>query len=489
MKRSIEPNTNLIFSLRDIGYSFETAIADVIDNSISAEAKNIEIYAPPTTPLMISIIDDGKGLNEDELVEALTLAFISSAESRDKNDLGRFGMGLKTATWSQCKRLTIVSSVDGKRCAATIDLDEISESNKWEAQFHSEESIDQIPTADKVKENGTLVLWEKLDRVEQSTDKASKSALTEKITDARNHLELVFHRFLTHEVGFPTVRISINGLDLKGFDPFASKEPSTQMTPDEVLSLGDAGDVVIRAYTLPHHSKLTKEKETYYAHTKGYLQSQGFYLYRQRRLIVWGSWFRLAKQHPSWNLSRIRIDIPNTMDELWSINIMKAHAQPPQEVKKRLRGLLDELGAPSQRIYRKRGYDQIQDEHFPVWIKTKAQGEISYSLDIKHPIITRFYDDLNTEQRTRFSTVLKLISSTLPLDTLFQDLGVSAENVSPSKVDEAAFLEILDAAYSGLSAEFNVNQIYDILYRKEPFRSNLEALKIFLKERGLDESK
>jgi hypothetical protein len=181
---------NFISSLRDVGYTFEIAVADILDNSISACAKNISIYAVHQPDLVFAMLDDGIGLVEEGVREAMRLAAKNPADERSANDLGRFGLGLKTASFSQCRNLTLVSKKDGRISARQWDLDVLTERNEWLLITPATDELESLPLFKELNslETGTLVVWRKVDRYEQD------SFITE-ISKLKKHLSLVFHRF------------------------------------------------------------------------------------------------------------------------------------------------------------------------------------------------------------------------------------------------------------------------------------------------------
>lgn len=475
MKRSIAPSTNLVLSLRDMGYTLDTALADVIDNSISSGATRVEIMAPPTSPLRVTITDNGHGITERDLLNALTLAYVSPDAVRLSADLGRYGMGMKTASWSQCKRLTIVSSIDNVRHGATIDLDDIRLHEQWTTEVLSNAEIDALPDAACLPTTGTMLIWEKLDRLVNESDEKATQDLASKLNQAAAHLELVFHRFMAHETGHPQIEIWLNGRQLQPYDPFSSKHPATQRLAEETIRLGAAGDVRVQAFTLPHHSKLSVEENTRQGGPDGYLKNQGFYLYREGRLILWGTWFRLTKHHPSLNLSRIRVDIPNTMDDEWHINILKASAQPPRKVRDRLKQIIDALGSPSRRIYSQRGYLQEQGGLYPVWLQRQSAGRISYELSDTHPLVSKFRAGLDPAQQRDFRALIQLIASAIPLDAITVSLSNAPGNVGGGAIDEDGLSATLDSIWErSRSVGMDADELLEALSVYEPFRSNIE---------------
>lgn len=270
----VEPRAAaLIESMRDIGYTLETALADIVDNSISAAASRVTVRVSPSGPLRIAIIDDGRGMSPEELIAAMRPGSSDPRAARAAGDLGRFGLGMKTASFSQCRRMTVVSRQGGRMAAAAWDLDRVAESDRWAVVMP--EDPESIPHVDELIGDGTLVLWEQVDRVvdDPSTD-AGRSEIDRRLDDAVRHLELVFHRFLAGESGLPKVEMDINGRALEPFDPFHSKHPATQRLPEDRIDVGGR-PVVITAFTLPHHNKVSPAEWSRYEGVGGYVRNQG----------------------------------------------------------------------------------------------------------------------------------------------------------------------------------------------------------------------
>lgn len=258
----------LIESLRDIGYSFNSALADIIDNSITAHAKNINVLAIPASTFYIGIVDDGDGLKRSELLEAMRLGSTDPRQERALNDLGRFGLGLKTASFSQCRKLTVVSRKNGATSAFGWDLDLVVKNNAWDVI--EIEDLDQVPFVEQIGENGTLVLWEKLDRLSgPSSANTSKKDYSRIISEAQDYLALVFHRYLAGERDIERITIRVNNLLIEPMDPFNSKNRATQSSPTEQICPG----VTMQAFTLPHRSHYESQQEyEYYGLSGGYLR-------------------------------------------------------------------------------------------------------------------------------------------------------------------------------------------------------------------------
>ncbi len=196
LKRIPPRASALIESLRDVGYSLQTAVADVIDNSLTAEAECIELLCNTDSenPEM-GILDDGRGMSEEELLEAMRPGTKSPLEARASSDLGRFGLGLKTASFSQCRRLTVVTRKDGLAACAVWDLDTVAEEDDWLAEFPEDLSI--VPWVERLADTGTLVVWQKLDRLLEDSSRAGQQDMMRQIDEAASHIGFVFHRFLS----------------------------------------------------------------------------------------------------------------------------------------------------------------------------------------------------------------------------------------------------------------------------------------------------
>ncbi|MDX5388403.1 MAG: ATP-binding protein [Alteromonadaceae bacterium] len=426
---------SLIEGHRDFGYSLETALADVIDNSISAGSTTIQLIANTAVeePSII-IADDGSGMSEAELVEAMRLGSKNPSDKRAVQDLGRFGLGLKSASFSQCRSLTVISSQNSKVSCARWDLDRVSQRNDWSLELLDDHSV--LPGLDLLPANGTVVVWEKLDRLigGYGDDRVKRvSHLNEEIGQAERHLRLVFHRFL--EGRNPRIRIFLNKRQLKPIDPMASGHPSTQKSPEEVLGLSK-GQVRIRCYTLPHHKKMTRDEWDETGGPEGHLKSQGLYIYRENRLIISGGWLGLARQTELTKLCRIAVDIPNTMDSDWKIDVKKASAQLPPQVRERLKKIVEHFVGTSKRTYRRRGQRLVDETAQPIWTRVQKDGQVIFRPNSDHPVFRAYADQLPDDLREGFYRCIKIVGSGLPIATLHAELVGNAESVVADHADE-----------------------------------------------------
>ena len=467
--------------MRAIGYSLSTALADLVDNCIVAGATNIQIFSTPdTADLKVGILDDGAGMTDDELLEAMRLGTRSPLEERAQSDLGRFGLGLKTASFSQCRVLTVVTRVKGTTAVARWNLDHIAESGKWQVQIP--DNLTSIPWVDLLGSSGTLVVWEQIDLGPDDVDSSKNSDdFVRQLDEARSHLELVFHRFLSGEPGRRKTKIEMNRRSLEPYDPFHSSHPATIAGPEERIQVANE-HVLVQAFTLPHYGKVTAAQWERYARPDGYIRSQGFYLYRERRLIIYGTWFGLARQSELTKLARVRIDMPNALDGAWKIDVKKASAQLPPPVRARLRRIIDPLAATSKNVFQTKGKKLIEDNRIPVWTRLQNKNRISYRINSEHPMVLQFLSRLPPSHKDDFLKVLEVAGASLPMDALFADLGGDVDSSVNSETSDQAlrYAAITTFAYLREIAG-SVEDALTMMRVAEPFNTDWERTKQFIR--------
>ena len=331
---SLPPHApTLMESTRAIGYSIESAIADIIDNSVAAQADRVDIDFFPIGESYISILDNGVGMTKEELIVAMQYGSRSPLDTRSENDLGRYGLGMKTASLSQCRILTVLTKKDNVLSGAQWNLNHIRETQEWSLLLLGEDEAKNLPSFSKLNnyEHGTLVVWQDLDKFGIGESDIAE-AFSRKMGLIRDHLSLVFHRYLSGEPGLKKLDIKMNEESVVPQDPFLIKK-STQLMDDEIIVIRGQ-KVVVSPYILPHTSRLTQKELKALGGKDGLRKNQGFYVYRNKRLLVWGNWFRLMRQGDLSKLARVRVDIPNSLDDLWTLDVKKSTATPPEEVKR-----------------------------------------------------------------------------------------------------------------------------------------------------------
>ncbi|MDR3300861.1 MAG: ATP-binding protein [Candidatus Accumulibacter sp.] len=432
-------------SMRDIGYSLETAIADLIDNSISAGANAIDIVCDVSgeQPVVV-VLDNGMGMTEDELLAAMRHGTSNPRQPRSPQDLGRFGLGLKTASFSQCRSLTVASARDGIICGAEWNLDRIDAANDWILIILDDVDIQVLPCVEQLGNRGTAVIWRELDRLlEDEAGNRRDEIVNEKLDVVGRHLSLVFHRFLSGEVkGISRISIKVNGHPIEAFDPFCKRNPATQTLPEEIVRIGDA-EVRLQPYVLPHHSHLSASEYDFYQDRSDFISNQGGYVYRNGRLMAWGEWFRLVPKGESTKLARIQIDFPNSLDEAWTIDIKKSRARPPQVVRERLRQIIDRITNRSVTVHRGRGQRLFQENQSPLWERYADRDDIRFAINRQHPIIASLSEKLQPEHASLLCVLIDSIAASLPVEMIYSDYSTDPRKVSQTVTDENHALDRL----------------------------------------------
>lgn len=463
--------SSLTESMRDIGYSLETAVADIIDNSIAANTSEVSIrFDFESSSPRLCIIDNGRGMTSDELIDAMRHGSKHPRETRSADDLGRFGLGLKTASFSQCRRLTVVSSQNKKLAAATWDLDTVSEKDEWVLGILEPAEIAALPYISELGATGTMVLWEKLDRLCDNAT-PSKELLYEKIELVDRHLALVFHRFLSGDVKGRKLEIKMNGHAVEAFDPFCLSNKATQLLSEEICRVR-SHEVRIQPYILPHHSKLSPRENDYYQTRSEFVSNQGVYVYRNNRLMAWGNWFRLVPKGEATKLARVRIDFPNALDELWTIDIKKSRAYPPQQVKDTLRQVLNRIVEQSTRVHTGRGRKLFDENPEPCWTRYAEHGGVHYAVNKDHPVITSFQQMLEPDQQRLFQEVLTVVEDSMPIEAIYSDYSMTPKSFDDAPpIDATEITRRLGLLFEILTAEKELDA--------ESFRKTVNNLKPF----------
>lgn len=436
---------SLTASLRDLGYSLETAIADLIDNSISADATEIQIFCDMSrnAPVLV-VADNGRGMTEAEAIAAMRHGATDPRQERGPKDLGRFGLGLKTASFSQCRRLTVLSAKAGMRVGVEWNLAQVEDDDDWFISVLEPDEIREQPFVELLGVHGTLVTWRDLDRLfEDEAGNKRNEIVNEKLAVVERHLSLVFHRFLAGEVkGRKMLAIKINGHAITPFDPFCRKNPATQILPEETVWIDDVA-VSMQPYILPHHSRLSASEYDYYQDRSDFISNQGVYVYRNGRLMAWGDWFRLVPKGEATKLARVQIDFTNDLDEAWTIDIKKSRARPPHAVRERLRQIISKITARSVTVHRGRGQKLFQESEAPFWERYADHGGIRFDINAQHPLVIALAAKLLPDDEKSLRTLLDSIAASLPVEMIYSDYSTQPRQVIQGPSDGAQTLDRL----------------------------------------------
>ncbi len=414
---------DLVQSLRDFGYTLPSALADLIDNSLTAGAKRVEITvdAAGESPY-IAVLDDGSGMARQTLVEAMRMGTQGPATERSAGDLGRFGLGMKTASLSQGRCLTVISKTS-RRCTPVIrrwDITYIQDRHRWqlldECTCVARQFLDRI----REMESGTAVVIEDLDRATflkvNSIERNDHLGRTLEVV--RGHLAMVFHRFI--EDG---VRIVLGPTPVTPWDPFLAGR--SVKLPGEKLRIGRR-IVEVEPFVLPHHSKLTDEEHADAGGPLGWNAHQGFYIYRCRRLIVPGTWLNLnLRKEEHFKLARIRVDLPNSVDEDWQLNVMKSHVAAPAFLRDEFRRIANDVRREAANVYRYRGEKVAPTNSSPqrfLWKREERRTGIRYRIDQTHPVVQALLHEGCGHDRL-LKQLIGLLERTIPIASMLQEPG------------------------------------------------------------------
>lgn len=372
----VTPDTRrMVEGLRDTGYTFNSAVADLIDNSIAANASRVSVYLGWTTDdeIILTIADDGHGMSKKGLLEAMRYG---APERATRSSLGRFGLGLKTASTGFCRRLTVMSrdSATATLNAAVWDLDDLAMSGEWNLDLGPADAAENSMWEDAVEEleaiasdpvlAGTVVMWQKVDKLlktksgEEAKNRSQALKKTEK--SLIDHLEMVFQRYLdTTDDRVPNVALAINGNVLKAWDPFQVVNGG-QLALDKTLKMRpaygaasstDEFEVKLRAYILPRKDEYQSDEARTEARIG--IDRQGIYLYRENRMIEGPEWLGTGATETHLNTLRVDLSFPGQLDEVFGVGIKKSGVHIDPSLIEALRQLLTPVRREADRLSRK----------------------------------------------------------------------------------------------------------------------------------------
>jgi len=479
-------------SLRAFGYDISTAIADLIDNSITANAKEIDIkFEWNNDEPWIFIMDNGIGMTEEVLSKAMKPGSQNPLEIREENDLGRFGLGLKTASFSQCRRVTVITKAcEHEACVRCWDLDIVNEENSWillkdgsnTAKLLQEQYIDHMAS-------GTIVLWEKIDRIipgAHINDEAYQKAFLNYAKDVKQHIAVVFSTYMS---GKDKIEFRLNDNPIKLWDPFMADNSFTTKMPTETLYV-NGYEVKIRPFILPHQSNLTNEEFALGAGIHGWTEQQGFYIYRNNRLIVMGDWLLHGmEKKEQFRLARVRIDIGNKMDSEWGIDVRKSVAVPPISIQSEIKRIAIAVQKASSKVFGHRGKKiarSAKKEHAYMWHQIVRSGKLGYSINREHPLVKSM---LNNDQTNEIAKLIDLIEETIPVPMIISDYSEKSEEMlNPFEgkgTDE--FDDMIGKVYNYyLGMGCTPKEAISYVANAEPFIYSPEKVELYCEREGIE---
>ncbi|MBT2189297.1 ATP-binding protein [Sphingobium nicotianae] len=479
----------LFESLRAFGYDLPTALADIIDNSISASARNIWIDMTwDGAASRITIRDDGRGMTEDALRQAMRPGSLSPLEDRAANDLGRFGLGMKTASISQCRCLTVMSKPrDGEACIRRWDLDYIASTGtgEWRLLKGSDLLTDTDRRLLEEQDQGTILFWDRLDQLVGDAavdDETAQKHFRERADAVKAHLAMVFHRFLR---GRNAIRLHLNGRPIEAWDPFLEDTDKVDPLPAETL-VADGEAVEVKAFILPHHTRITPEQHAGAAGPRGWNAHQGFYIYRNKRLLVAGDWLGLGMQKEEhFKLARIRIDLANSADLAWQIDVKKSRARPPAALRRDLLRIARAARGQASSIYRHRGkvvQRKLGSNDVFLWNHVVKRGKTYYKINRDHPLVRKVLETADDKAPVR--ALLALVEQTIPAPLIVINNAETPDGFGQPFEDSSADLrtamaETFQALIEGGRGRPDAARA---LLTMEPFNQYPEMVAVFLEE-------
>jgi hypothetical protein len=419
----------LIKSIAEQGYSLETSLADLMDNSISAKANNIEVLINmETEPFKLFLADDGDGMTEKQLSDNMQFPSNSPEGERLNSDLGRFGLGMKTASFSQTRKFTVLSKKKGdkKYYGRTWDVDFLKKYG-WKIIVNSEEEVANLmyqynqSSKDYLNrfegfEPNTIVIWDGLYKFENYLkEKNRKSALKKEITEVTSdYLALVFHRFMERKDS--PLKIRINNSIVAPFNPFPIEEKDfRQIEPKQSAFSSDV--IKIEGFVLPSRaiSESTKGITKWTTRLRGLMDMEGLYIYRANRIILFGGWNGIVKKAPRLQLARLRVEVGNSVDHLLHLNVAKSQIVIPHELRNAFEGYIQELKVEAEREYYNRGIRKFSEnktqDHIQLFERSYSNKGSILEVNSNFPLIKSLKETLNNQQKSQLNLFLRMVNT------------------------------------------------------------------------------
>lgn len=489
--KKINPRADMLMgSMRSMGYSFESAVADVIDNSITARCTTVKVMFPstPLDELAVGILDDGIGMSREVLINAMRYGSIASEDKREEDDLGRFGLGLKSASLSQCKVLTVISYYEGNVAAYSWDYNYILQRKDWIAKELLKEEILQLPYINELNKQGkgTLILWQDFDILHKSSEGLIFDTLNDMKVRLDDALGLIFHRFLSSNKN--KISFYINNHKVRPQDPFLESHPKTTTKKERSIAIKDTTGIerhiIIKPFVLPYATDLTDKDRKLIGGIDNLRLRQGFYIYRNNRLIIWGTWFGMKPRAELTKNARIRVDIPNSLDDIWSIDVKKQSASIPKRIQQQLKNTvmlaLDISTAKQTHRGRK---EKIDDDLDYIWERYQDRNNSFYYQINRDSKLFQFVREQMTDgDFYLLQMLLNEVEKNLPIQQMYIDKSNEKITIQESDQRLEEVLEIGTSMAKSIKTFTNrsYQHIVDDLMKSEPLCNFSQVREILL---------
>ena len=427
----VSPNPEyLIKSIAEQGYSLETSLADLMDNSISAGAEKIEVLIRmDQEPFTLFLADNGKGMNEEALKASMFFPSNSPESNRGESDLGRFGLGMKTASFSQTRRFTVLSRAKGEitYAARTWDVDFLKKKEKWHLIINEEKEILDLLSEYKMLSDGhlngfedfqpnTIVIWKGLYKFENYLEAENRqTALKKEVTEVTSdYLSLVFHRFMERKE--KPLKIRINNNPIEPFNPFPTEQKDFR--PMEYKQRHFRTDTIkMEGFILPARSiGESKQRHSLWStKNRGLMDMEGIYIYRADRIILFGGWNGLIRKAPRLQLARLRVDVGNSVDHLLHLNVAKSQIVIPYDLKIAFENYIEELKVEAEREYFNRGLKRLvgkkMENNAQLFERVASTKGILLELNPQFALIKALQAGMSKEQNALFNIIAKMVNT------------------------------------------------------------------------------
>ena len=481
---SVEPTTQIVKTLSYSGYTLKSALADIIDNSIGANATEIKInfnFDSMTNidTWNVQIIDNGHGMNSKELEQAIKMGSCNMDDERSKSDLGRYGMGMKTASFSQADYFQVTSKRENEKITSkAIDKRIIEDSNSWIGLDYDDSVDERLITS-----HGTIVEWKKLRFIENNSN--PENDMIEKIKEVVDYVGMIFHRFIESK----KVVIRIQDLPVEPWDPCFVGDLRTNIIYNQPYKYNDEL-INIKACILPSSKQLSLEEEEKQFKNDS-LKYQGFYVYRNDRIIIPGGWLNINKlsKHSKYNCVRISVDINSKLDSIFDVDFLKTKIIFPKSINEHLKYIADTARSQAKERIIKTGLGNakmLKDKDKNVWNVKESKDGLEYSINFEHPLINEYIKDIPKDNLDNINKLLKLLVSTVP--KIMTDIKT---NVVSNYSDKDIESQIETIRKKRIGANINEfmnnpekfdNNIKNELIRMEPFNKHIEIVELYFEK-------
>ncbi len=455
------PNAEyLIKSIAEQGYTLESSIADLIDNSVSAGANRIEVLIDTRArPLQLFIADNGHGMSEEELKKNMNFPSSSMEAERKSEDLGRFGLGMKTASFAQTRRFTVLSRKAGEETFAgrTWDVNHLADAS-WEIIVHNDKEINASVKKYRELSQGflnpfsdftpnTIVIWDGLYKFEENIDPDHQSEILQKELNETitEHLQLIFHRFMERK---DPLQIRVNNDHLKPFNPFPVSARS--ISAQQKMLVGNK--LSLEGFVLPNRS-LAESKGTseWTLSHKSLMDMEGMYVYRADRIIVFGGWNAVIKKSARLQLARLRVEIGNGIDQLFHLNVAKSSITIPYGERIAFIRYVSTLKTEAEKEYR--NYvttgPKTKAEVKSLFMKVATTNGLSLEFDESFPLLQSLIDSLDQQQRKKMRIIFKMVTTTINKLRKVQSDENFVELAEKSGIAETELKEMINVLLEG----------------------------------------